>query len=89
VLANTREQKKEELQLVLEVSDIIDELNSVTRLLMVQRDTILNATSTIFYGLPREILNSTLKNLEHYTSEIETMTNDAKRTYDSVSTCTQ
>jgi hypothetical protein len=35
VLANTREQKKEELHLVLEVSDIIDELNSVTRLLMV------------------------------------------------------
>jgi hypothetical protein len=75
---------------VLEVSDIIDELNSVTRLLMVQRDTISQVISIIglydFQQAPGEILQRTLKSVERYTREIETMTNDAKRTYDSVST---
>ena len=82
---------------MLEVSDIIDELNSVTRLLMVQRDTISQAIPLIHEGhylrqgerAPGEILTRTLKKVEHYTREIETMTNDAKRTYDSVSTCFQ
>jgi hypothetical protein len=90
VLANTREQKKEELHLVLEVSDIIDELNSVTRLLMVQQDVIAQAKSVfVGYRKPVIILDHTLQNLKHYTREIETMTDDAKRTYESVSACTQ
>lgn len=50
---------------MLEVSDIIDELNSVTRLLMVQRDTISQAISLIgenyFQQAPGEILKRTLK----------------------------
>ena len=79
---------------MLEVSDILDELNMISRVLQVQDDTILKAKK-IFQDRekytsqkeqkPSEILEETLITVKHYSEEIKTMTEDASRTYKAVS----
>lgn len=79
------EEKREEVELVLEVADIIDELNSLTRLLDQQTDTlkVAMARSDSLKAMLHE--EDVLFDIENHQLQVKRLIKDAQRTHRSVS----
>ncbi|OAK95030.1 hypothetical protein IQ06DRAFT_63520 [Phaeosphaeriaceae sp. SRC1lsM3a] len=87
--------KREEVKLALELSDIMDELNSINRLFEAQID-VLEAAENMFSALKgrggqvegyrqlRVTMASTKVDVEGYMKQVKRMTADAQRTQDSL-----
>jgi hypothetical protein len=87
--------KRAEAKLVLEVLDIIDELNSISRLLQTQKDTLVQTQNVILqhftdaFGkktprMQRRIKEVVDKDLDGYLYQVKRMSEDAERTRASV-----
>lgn len=87
--------KRDEVKLALEISDIIDELNSINRLFEAQKDaldTAVNIFSSLadrgrYRELKERLSVIITQDIEGYIKQVKRMTADAQRTKDSVSSC--
>lgn len=82
--------KRDEVKLALEISDIIDELNSLNRLFEAQRDALDTAVKILKNQSQYKRLKDRLsiviaQDIEGYIKQVKRMTADAQRTKDSVS----
>jgi hypothetical protein len=89
--------KREEVKLALELTDIIDELNSINRLFEAQRDALDTAVKIFdnldwgvseqnrYKWLKEKISVIVTQDIERYIKQVKRMTADAQRTKDSVS----
>jgi hypothetical protein len=85
------------VELVLEVADIIDELNTITRLLEVQHDTLERVSITVKRALSAgnphpswrkfatELGRLSTHTIRDYITQIRRLMKDAQRTHQSVS----
>ncbi|KAF2685607.1 hypothetical protein K458DRAFT_387567 [Lentithecium fluviatile CBS 122367] len=74
--------KKEEAKSVLEVLDIIDELNSISRLLRTQKDTLLNVER--LGRMFSDRISEVRKHLDGYMDQVKRLNEDAERTRQSL-----
>lgn len=90
--------KRKEVNLVLEISDIIDELNSINRLFQTQWDTLKAAAKSLsiegtkhedhgdrYIKLSKAFIDIIDQHIKGYMKQVERMTADADRTKKSVS----
>ena len=89
--------KRQEVELALELTDIIDELNSMNRLFEAQKDALDTAVKifdNLDWGISDQDRYKPLKeklsiiktqDIERYIKQVKRMTADAQRTKDSVS----
>lgn len=89
--------KRDEVKLALELSDIIDELNSVNRLFEAQKDALDTAIKIFtslhksetgrdrYRHLPERLSAIITQDIEGYIKQVKRMTADAQRTKESVS----
>ncbi|KAK3384848.1 hypothetical protein B0H63DRAFT_172340 [Podospora didyma] len=82
--------KRDGVKLALEIADIIDELNSISRLFEAQidvLDTAINALSTRderFAKLRETLIDIVTQDITGYKKQVKRMTEDAQRTKDSL-----
>ncbi|KAH7066089.1 hypothetical protein BKA63DRAFT_155094 [Paraphoma chrysanthemicola] len=87
--------KRDEVNLALEISDIIDELNSIDRVFQMQKDTLETATKRFegvgiqpgkgrYLQLAQKLSVINTQYIEAYMKQIKHMTADAHRTKDSL-----
>jgi hypothetical protein len=83
------DQKQKEVQLALEVADIIDELNTVSRLFEVQQDTLDSISRQThiphFESFSRKMDRYSRVVVEDYRIQVNRLMKDAQRTQQSVS----
>ncbi|KAH6885412.1 hypothetical protein B0T10DRAFT_577100 [Thelonectria olida] len=79
------EMKRNEVKLALEIADIIDELNSLNRVFEAQEDALYQAIRTLPDNSLRQTLESLVtEDIESYKREVKRMTDDARRTKESL-----
>lgn len=88
--------KRKEVKLELEISDIIDELNSINRVFEAQKDTLETAVNVLnendsqgfknqaLVELGGHLKSSVIPDIEGYMKQLKRTTADAQRTKDNV-----